>query len=96
MGMSAAQGLPRLAAAFAIVLFAQQLFDAGRFLILAIAVATTAGIPAGLGGALGGGAVVATGWLGGEDLLNRNLAPWRRGCGLVLLLVAGWTALNAR
>lgn len=82
--------------AFAIVLFAQQLFDAGRFLIFAIAVATTASIPAGLGGALGGGGVVAAGWLGGADLLNRNLAPWRRSCGIVLLLVAAWTGLTAR
>lgn len=82
--------------AFAIVLFAQQLFDAGRFLIVAIAVATTASLAAGLGGALGGGGVVAAGWLGGTDLLGRNLAPWRRACGVLLLLVAGWTALNAR
>ena len=82
--------------AFAIVLFVQQLLDAGRFLIVAIAVATTASIPAGLGGALGGGGVVAAGWLGGGDLLGRNLAPWRRICGAVLLLVALWTALTAR
>lgn len=82
--------------AFAVVLLAQQLTDAARFLIFAIAVATSANIAAGLGGMLGGAGVVAGGWLGGDLLLQRNLAPLRRAVGLVLLMVAVWIGVNAR
>lgn len=82
--------------AFAIVLFAQQLTDAARFLIFAIAAGTSAVVPAGLGGMVGGAGVVAAGWLGGEQMLARNLGPVRRGLGLLLLLVALWTGWNAR
>lgn len=82
--------------AFAIVLFAQQLTDAARFLIFAIAVGTTANLPAGLGGIAGGAGVVTAGWLGGDLLITRNLAPLRRTIGLVLLGIALWVGLNAR
>ena len=81
---------------FAIVLFALQLTDAARFLIFAIAVGTTADLPAGLGGIVGGAGVVAAGWLGGDLLIARNLAPLRRTIGLVLLGIALWVGLNAR
>lgn len=74
--------------ATAIVLSAHQLTDAARFLILAIAAATQAPVSAGLGGAVGGGIVVAAGWLGGRDLLRLRLGLMRRVAGGVLLALA--------
>jgi hypothetical protein len=79
--------------AFAIVLFAQQLTDAARFLVFAIAVATAALVPAALGGALGSIGVVAAGWIGADELVRRNLAPLRRGLGGVLLAIGLYLGL---
>lgn len=73
-----------------IVLLATQLTDATRFLVFAIAIAAEAPRQALLGGALGSMAVVAAGWLGGEDLLGLKLKPVRRALGAVLVLVAAW------
>lgn len=81
--------------AFALVLFAQQLTDGSRFALFAIAAATTATIPAGLGGALGGAAVVAAGWIGAAALAARDLVPLRRTLGAVLLAVATVLAFRA-
>ena len=78
--------------ATAIVLFAQQLTDAARFIIFALAVATGAPIAAGVGGAVGGAAVVAAGWLGADELADRNLRLVRLAGGSVLLAVAAWLA----
>ncbi len=74
--------------AFGIVLLAQQLTDASRFLLFAIAVASVMPLAAGLGGALGGMAVVTLGWLGADDLLRLPLAAVRRWLGAALLLVS--------
>jgi len=62
--------------AIGIVLFARQLTDASRFLVVAFAAALASPALAGLGGALGGGAAVALGWMMGEEL-ERQL-PLRR------------------
>ncbi|MGH6786183.1 MAG: hypothetical protein ACREBO_05085 [Novosphingobium sp.] len=76
-----------------IVLFAQQLTDAARFLVFALAVGTGAPLAAGAGGAIGGAAAVAAGWLAGEDLLKLRLTAARRAIGAALLLVAAGLAL---
>lgn len=80
--------------ALAIVLFAQQLTDAARFLVLAIAVATGAAIPAAVGGAAGGAAVMAAAWLAPEFAEDSRLALVRRVIGGLMLLAAA--ALAAR
>ncbi len=75
--------------AFAIVLLAQQLTDATRFLLFGIVVASLLPGATGLGGALGGMAVVAFGWSGGQALLGLPLRRIRRWLGAVLLVLAG-------
>lgn len=81
--------------AAAIVLLALQITDAARFLIFAIALATMAPIPAGLGGMAGSAMALVAGWLAGADLLRPQLRLARRLTGLVLLLVAIGLALRA-
>ena len=81
--------------ATAIVLLAHQLTDAARFLVFAIAVATAAPIPAGLGGAVGGSATVAAGWLFAAELGRFRLGLVRRIIGAILLALAAWLALRA-
>lgn len=76
--------------ATAIVLAAQQITDAARFVVLGLAAATGAPIAAGVGGAAAGGVVVAIGWLAADDLLKLRLRPVRIVAGVVLLAVAGW------
>ncbi|MFA6219760.1 MAG: hypothetical protein WC692_08260 [Erythrobacter sp.] len=83
--------------AIAIVLFARQLTDAARFLVLALAAAFASPPLAGLGGAVGGGAAVALGWaMGGE--LERQLPLRRLRVALAALLfaVACVVGLSAR
>ena len=74
--------------AFGIVLLAQQLTDASRFLLFAISVASILPGAAGLGGALGGAAVVVVGWGGGRALLDLPLLRIRRWLGGALLVLA--------
>ena len=74
--------------AFAIVLLAQQLTDASRFLLFAISVASILPGAAGLGGALGGAAVVTVGWAAGRSLLDLPLVQIRRWLGGALLVLA--------
>ena len=81
--------------ATALVLLAHQLTDSTRFLIFAIAVATGAALPAGLGGAIGGGAVVTLAWAMATELETTNLRPLRRVVGLVLLGIGAWLVLRA-
>ncbi len=73
-----------------LVLMVNQVVDASRFIVLAIALAVDGPWPAALGGAAGGGAAIAAGWLGAGPLLAA-LPRWRlarRGAG-ALLLAAG-------
>lgn len=81
--------------AAAIVLLAHQLTDSARFLIFAIALATAAPIPAGMGGAAGSIGALVAGWLGGSDLLRPELSTARRVTGGVLLLVALFVGMRA-
>jgi hypothetical protein len=53
--------------AIALVLFAGQLTDAARFLVLALTVATGEPVLAAVGGALGGGAMLTGSWALGAD-----------------------------
>lgn len=72
-----------------LVLLAQQITDAARFLLFAIVTASALPLAAGLGGALGGMAVVTTGWMAGDALLRLPLVRIRRALGVALLLAAG-------
>lgn len=81
--------------ATAFVLFAHQLTDSLRFLIFAIALATLAPIPAGMGGAAGSAAGLAAAWLAGDDLLRPALGRVRRIVGGVLLALAVVLGLHA-
>ncbi len=77
-----------------IVLTAHQLTDAARFFIFAIAAATAAPVPAFVGGAAGGIAVVVLGWIAGADLPLKLTGWLRRGLGLLSLLLAIWFAMR--
>lgn len=81
--------------ALAIVLLAQQITDAARFLVLAIAVATAAPIAAGVGGAAGGAVVLVAAWLAPEVWRDPRLLLVRRVIGAALLLVAAVLAMRA-
>lgn len=80
-----------------LVLGALQVFDATRFIALAIALATDMPASAGLGALAGNGAALTLGWLAAEDLAGRRRqAAWaRRGAGALLLLAGLATALWA-
>lgn len=82
--------------AFGIVLLAQQVIDAARFVLFGIVVASLLPGAAGLGGALGGMAVVAIGWGGGQALLDLPLRRIRRWLGAVLVLLAAALVLILR
>jgi hypothetical protein len=75
--------------AFGVVVLSLQIFDAARFLLFGIVVASMVPGAAGLGGALGGMAVVAIGWAAGQSLLDLPLQRLRRWLGATLLLVVG-------
>lgn len=80
--------------AFGVVLLAQQLTDAARFVIFALAAASL--FPAGtaLGGAIGGSITVLAGWMLAGQLRQWPLAMVRRVLGLVLLALAAWLAFG--
>ena len=79
--------------AFAVVLLAQQLTDAARLLVFALAAASAVPQLAALGGAVGGTLSVLGGWLAAQHLRGLPLVAVRRGLGLGLALVALWLAL---
>ena len=82
--------------AIALVLFAGQVTDAARFLVLALSVATGNAVLAAAGGALGSGAVLTLAWtLGPEWEARLPLAAIRLALGglfLIAALVAGMSA----
>lgn len=83
--------------ATALVLFAGQLTDAARFLVLALAVATGAPVLAAAGGTLGTGAVLSAAWaMAGEWDLRVPLRAIRLWAGALFALAAIVVALNAR
>ena len=81
--------------ALAIVLLAHQATDAARFLVFAIAVATHAPLPVGIGGAAAGAAIVFAGWLAPELVLDPRLRSLRRGLGALLLAAGAFLCLRA-
>lgn len=78
-----------------LVLVTNQVVDASRFIVLAIALAVDAPLPAALGGAVGGGAAIAIGWFGAGSLLaaEPRLRMVRRIAGLLLLAAGTGLAL---
>ena len=74
--------------AFTVVILAQQLTDAARLTVFAIAAASPVPWVAVGGGALGSAASVLAGWLGGSDWDAQPLGGVRRLLGLLLLLSA--------
>lgn len=76
--------------ALAVVILAQQLTDAARFTVFAIAAASPVPMVALAGGAIGSAVSVLAGWLGGSDWEEQPLGRIRRGLGLGLLLVTGY------
>ena len=83
--------------AIALVLFAGQLTDAARFLVLALAVASGEPALAAVGGALGSGAVLTAGWALGEDWEKHLFMRTIRLAATALFVVAALaTGLAAR
>ena len=78
--------------AFTVVILAQQLTDAARFTVFAIAAASPVPWVAVGGGAIGSAATVLAGWLGGSEWEAQPLGKIRRGLGLLLLLVTIYLA----
>jgi hypothetical protein len=81
--------------ALAIVLFAHQLTDAARFLVFAIAVASSAPIAAGIAGAVGGTVLLAVGWAAPDAVTHARARTARRLVGAAMLLIAAFIALRA-
>lgn len=80
-----------------LVIAAQQITDAARFLILALALVTVAPIPVGLGGAAGGALALAAAWSAPELAARPELPKLRRLAGLFLLaagLVLVWRGVG--
>lgn len=83
--------------AIALVLLARQIGDAARFVVFAYAVLAHYPIVSALGGAIGGAAAIALGWMaGGATLARYPLRWWRRGLALCLFVAAIFIGLNAR
>jgi hypothetical protein len=78
--------------AFGAVLLAQQLTDASRFVIFALAAASQLPAATALGGAIGGSATVLAGWLLAGELRRWPLAMIRRALGVAMLALAAWLA----
>lgn len=81
--------------ALTIVLFAHQLTDAARFLVFAIAVASSAPIPSAIAGAVGGSVLIAVGWAAPEAVTHPRVRTARRIAGAAVLLIAAFVALRA-
>lgn len=78
--------------AFGAVLLAQQVTDASRFVIFALAAASQFPAATALGGAIGGSVTVLAGWLLAGELRHWPLVMIRRMLGAVILALAAWLA----
>jgi hypothetical protein len=78
--------------AFGAVLLAQQVTDASRFVIFALAAASQLPAATALGGAIGGSVTVLAGWLLAGELRHWPLSMIRRVLGLAIMALAGWLA----
>jgi len=81
--------------ATAIVLLSHQLTDAARFLVFGVAVATNVPVPAAIGGAMGGIALIAGAWAFPEVFTHRLTRIVRRVIGGMLLMLAIYLGLRA-
>jgi putative Ca2+/H+ antiporter (TMEM165/GDT1 family) len=83
--------------AIAVVLLARQLGDAARFAVFAFATQATYPATSIIGGALGGGATIALGWMLGDELEERlPLRAIRLALAACLFVAALFIGLNAR
>lgn len=83
--------------AIGIVLLARQVGDAARFAVFALAAEAVYPLVALIGGAIGGGAAVALGWLAGAERLARfPLRAARLVLAALLFIAALFIGLNAR
>jgi len=80
--------------AFGAVLLAQQLTDAARFVIFALAATSQLPAAIALGGAIGGSVTVLAGWLLAGELRRWPLSMIRRTMGAALLALSAWLALG--
>ncbi len=78
-----------------LVLLSHQLTDAARFLIFGVAVATNVPLPAGIGGAMGGIALIAGAWAFPEMFTHRFTRMVRRVVGVLLVALALYFGLWA-
>jgi hypothetical protein len=78
--------------AFGVVLLAQQVTDAARFVIFALAAASQFPAATTLGGAIGGSVTVLAGWLLAGELRHWPLSMIRRVLGVAMLVLAAWLA----
>jgi len=78
-----------------LVLLSHQLTDAARFLIFGVAVATNVPLPAAIGGAMGGIALIAGAWAFPEVFTHRLTRIARRIVGVLLLGLAVYLGLRA-
>ena len=79
------------------MLLAQQVTDATRFAVLALAMVTSAPVPAAIGGAAGGAVALGFAWLAPEIAARPELSKLRRLAGLFLLaagLVLVWRGVQ--
>jgi putative Ca2+/H+ antiporter (TMEM165/GDT1 family) len=74
--------------ALGVVLLAQQVTDAARLLVFALAASSAVPLFAVLGGMLGCAVTAVLGWTGGTRIAELPLVAVRRGLGLVLAVVA--------
>lgn len=77
-----------------LVLLAQQLTDAARFIVFGMAVATAAPVSAGAGGAAGGALALALAWAAPVAARDPCIGAVRRCVGAVLILVALYVGLR--
>jgi Ca2+/H+ antiporter, TMEM165/GDT1 family len=85
----------RSIAALGTVMASQQLTDAARFLVFAIAIAVSAPTPAAVGGAAGGIVLLGAAWSVPEFFTWQRLRKVRRIIGGLLLVLAIYTGLTA-
>jgi hypothetical protein len=81
--------------ALGVVLLAQELTDAARFLVFALGVALAVPVAAGVGGAVGGAATIAAGWMLPEVFANPRLRLVRGTIGAFMLLAALFAGFEA-
>ncbi|PKB14776.1 hypothetical protein B0I00_2377 [Novosphingobium kunmingense] len=78
--------------AFAVVLLAQQLTDAARFVVLGLAVYTRAPLPVAMGAGVAAAVLAVVAWLAAEKMVSTRWTVPRRVLGIALLAIAAGLA----